>query len=90
MKDWKKKLSKISKSIDNWCIMGVFCLFIFTIWLSRMFDWMIKFWPFFCIVLVPFLALSFLWNGFLYIGIFIYLLFCGFKAVLTMDDVSFD
>ena len=89
MKNWMKKLTKLSKDIDNICVACVFSLIVFTFWLARMFDWMVKFWPFFCIVLIPFLLLSFLWQGFLYIGILIYLVFCGIKAFFSMKELDY-
>lgn len=67
---------------------GVLGILVFIVWLAKSTDWMIKFWPFFCILIIPLLALSFLWHGFVYIGMTFYFIFCGIKARYDMTELT--
>lgn len=66
---------------------GVFGILMFVVWMAKTTDWIIKFWPFFCLLMIPLLLLSFFWIGFAHIGMVLYFMFCAFKAHYDMQEM---
>lgn len=70
----------MGQKILDYLMLGVFGILFCILWLARTTDWMIKFWPFFCLIMIPLLLLSLLCPIFAYIGMAIYFILCGMKS----------
>lgn len=67
---------------------AIFGVLLFVIWMAKTTDWIIKFWPFFCLLMIPLLLLSFLWIGFACIGMVLYFILCAFKAHYDLQEMK--
>lgn len=75
---------KIGQKILDYLMLGVFGMLFCILWLAKTVDWMIKFWPFFCLLMIPLLLLSLLCSIFAYIGMVIYFILCGMRSVYEL------